>query len=120
MINIIKFDTYRDGGTISMKCNISFTHNSLRDKYLSDHHLSSDEMEICLDGRFGKEPKIWLGYPGDEDSKIIDDRALIEDILKKIESYKQNQNYKIDQFLDYDSKVRDWKIKNVLDDEKKA
>ena len=65
MLNIKGFDSYRDGGTISLRCNIGGPQWS---KYLSDHHLNSDEIEICLDDRMYKEPKIWLGYPGKDGS----------------------------------------------------
>lgn len=46
MINIKGFQSYRDGGTIALKCNIG---GSQWSKYLSDHHLNSDEHQICLD-----------------------------------------------------------------------
>ncbi len=111
MTNIIGFDSYRDGGTISLKCNIGGTQWS---KYLYDHHLNSDVYEICLDGRIGKEPKIWLGYPGSDDSRLIDEKELIDDIINKIISFKEIQNYKIDQFINFEENVRDWKIKNIL------
>jgi hypothetical protein len=111
MLNIIGFDSYRDGGTITLKCNIGGTQWS---KYLSDHHLNSDEHEICLDGRMGKEPKIWLGYPNQDGSQLIEEKELIDDIISKVESFKNTQNYKMDQFINFDANVRDWKIKNIL------
>ena len=110
MLNIKSFDSYRDGGTISLRCNIGGPQWS---KYLSDHHLNSDEIEICLDGRMGKEPKIWLGYPNQDGSQLIEEKELIDDIISKVESFKKNQNHRMDQFIDFDANVRDWKIKNI-------
>lgn len=115
MLVINSFHLYRDGGTISFRCNIAGHQWS---KYLPEVHTTSDEMTICLDGRFGKEPKIWFGYPDEPGSKIIEERELIDHILQKVQSFKETQNYRIDKFLNYDSSVRDWKIKNILDDEK--
>lgn len=112
MLNIKSFDSYRDGGTISLRCNIGGPQWS---KYLSDHHLNSDEHEICLDGRMGKEPKIWLGYPGSDGSKLIEEKELIDDIINKIEPFKKTQNHRMDQFIDFHANVRDWKIKNILE-----
>ena len=111
MLNIKRFDSYRDGGTISLKCNIG---GSQWSKYLSDHHLNNDEYEICLDGRNGKEPKIWLGYPDSDGSQLIEEKELIDDIIKKIESFKNVQNHRMDQFINFEANVRDWKIKNIL------
>ena len=112
MLNIKSFDSYRDGGTISLRCNIGGPQWS---KYQSDHHLNSDEIEICLDGRMGKEPKIWLGYPNQDGSQLIEEKELIDDIISKVESFKKNQNHRMDQFIDFDANVRDWKIKNILE-----
>ena len=112
MLNIKSFDSYRDGGTISLKCNIGGPQWS---KYLSDHHLNSDEHEICLDDRMGKEPKIWLGYPNQDGSQLIEEKELIDDIISKVESFKKTQNHRMDQFIDFDANVRDWKIKNILE-----
>ena len=112
MLNIKSFDSYRDGGTISLKCNIGGPQWS---KYLSDHHLNSDEHEICLDDRMGKEPKIWLGYPNQYGSQLIEEKELIDDIISKVESFKKNQNHRMDQFIDFYANVRDWKIKNILE-----
>ena len=112
MLNIKSFDSYRDGGTISLRCNIGGPQWS---KYLSDHHLNSDEHEICLDGRMGKEPKIWLGYPNQDGSQLIEDRELIDDIINKVESFKNVQNDRMNKFIDFDENVRDWKIKNILE-----
>lgn len=111
MLNIIGFDSYRDGGTITLKCNIGGTQWS---KYLSEYHFNNDEHEICLDGRIGKEPKIWLGYPGKDGSQLIEEKELIDDIISKVESFKKTQNHRMDQFIDFDANVRDWKIKNIL------
>ena len=57
---------------------------------LSDHHLNSDEIEICLDGRMGKEPKIWLGYPNQDGSQLIEEKELFwEDEIGIAENYIQ-------------------------------
>ena len=100
MLNIKSFDSYRDGGTISLKCNIGGPQWS---KYLSDHHLNSDEHEICLDDRMGKEPKIWLGYPNQDGSQLIEEKELIDDIINKVESFKNVQNHRMNKFIDFDS-----------------
>jgi hypothetical protein len=121
MLVIKKFDSYRDGGTISMRCNIGGVRWS---KYLAEYHLNTnDEYEICLDGRLGKEPKIWLGYPEStqeggfkHESQIIDDKELISYIIDRIESYKKTQNYRMDQFINFEVNLRDWKIKNITDE----
>lgn len=112
MLNIKSFDSYRDGGTISLRCNIGGPQWS---KYLSEHHLNSDEHEICLDGRMYKEPKIWLGYPGSDGSKLIEEKELIDDIINKVESFKNVQNHRMNKFIDFKENVRDWKIKNILE-----
>jgi hypothetical protein len=112
MLNIKSFDSYRDGGTISLRCNLGGPQWS---KYLSDHHLNSDEIEICLDGRKNKEPKIWLGYPGSDGSQLIEEKELIDDIINKIESFKNIQNHRMNSFIDFYENVRDWKIKNILE-----
>jgi hypothetical protein len=112
MLNIKSFDSYRDGGTISLRCNLGGPQWS---KYLSDHHLNSDEIEICLDGRMNKEPKIWLGYPGSDGSQLIEEKELIDDIINKIESFKNIQNHRMNSFIDFYENVRDWKIKNILE-----
>jgi hypothetical protein len=112
MLNIKSFDSYRDGGTISLRCNLGGPQWS---KYLSDHHLNSDEIEICLDGRRNKEPKIWLGYPGSDGSQLIEEKELIDDIINKIESFKNIQNHRMNSFIDFYENVRDWKIKNILE-----
>ena len=112
MLNIKSFDSYRDGGTISLRCNLGGPQWS---KYLSDHHLNSDEIEICLDGRKYKEPKIWLGYPGSDGSQLIEEKELIDDIINKIESFKNIQNHRMNSFIDFYENVRDWKIKNILE-----
>ena len=112
MFNIKSFDSYRDGGTISLRCNLG---GSQWSKYLSDHHLNTDEIEICLDGRMSKEPKIWLGYPGSDGSQLIEEKELIDDIINKIESFKNIQNHRMNSFIDFYENVRDWKIKNILE-----
>ena len=115
MLNIKSFDSYRDGGTISLRCNIGGPQWS---KYLRSNNnqdLPYHEYEICLDGRFDKEPKIWLGYPDSDGSQLIEDRELIDDIINKIESFKNIQNHRMNKFIDFDSNVMDWKIKNILE-----
>ncbi len=110
MINIIGFESHRDG-IIFVECTLDRSYWS---KYLSDHHLDNDEYDICLDVRFGKEPKIWLGYPDQEYSQLIEEKELINNIISKIESFKTTQNYRMDQFINFEANVRDWKIKNIL------
>ena len=110
MINIIRFESHRDG-IIFLECTLDRAQWS---KYLSDHHLNSVVYEICLDGRLNKEPKIWLGYPDSEDSQLIEEKELIDDIISKIESFKKTQNYRMDQFINFEANARDWKIKNIL------
>jgi hypothetical protein len=118
MLNIVSFDSYRDGGTIVLKCNLGGPQWS---KYLQcppghpRHLMISDEMEICLDGRIGNEPKIWLGYPGSDGSQLIEEKELIDDIINKIESFKNIQNHRMNKFIDFYENVRDWKIKNILE-----
>ena len=48
-------------------------------------------------------------------SQLIEEKELIDDIISKVESFKKNQNHRMDQFIDFDANVRDWKIKNILE-----
>lgn len=110
MINIIGFDSFADG-IFLLECTLDRSYWS---NYISDHHLDNDEYDICLDVRFDKEPKIWLGYPDQEYSQLIEEKEFINNIISKIESFKKDQNYRMDQFINFDASVRDWKIKNIL------
>ena len=106
---IQKFDMYRDGGTISMICRIGPA-----DPYFDK--IKQSEIEICLDGRFGKCPSIWIGYPDSEGSILIEDKDFIKHIISEVEYYKRLSNYRMDSFINYEQIVRDWKIKNVIDE----
>ncbi len=111
MLRISEFQSYRDGGTIAMHCIMSVSWTEV--PYLEARR--GKEIEICLDFRFGREPKLWFGYPGDEESVPIEDQSIIDYIIKKVEDYKRYQNHKLDSFIDYRENLRDWKIKNVLE-----
>ena len=111
MFNISKIDSYRDGGTISIKCMVAISWREVN--YLEMHR--NKEIQICIDGRFGKEPQLWFGYPGKEDSELIEDQSIIDYIIKKVDEYKTRQNHKLDSFINYRENIRDWKIKNILE-----
>ena len=111
MFNILKIDSYRDGGTISIKCMMAVAWKEVT--YLEMRR--NKEIQICIDGRFGKEPLLWFGYPGKEDSELIEDKTIIDYIIKKVDEYKTRQNNKLEQFINYAENIRDWKIKNILE-----
>ena len=111
MLNISKIDIYRDGGTISIKCVMVISWKEV--PYLEIHR--NREIQICIDRRFRKEPLLWFGYPGKEDSELIKDQDIIDYIIKKVDEYKTRQNYKFDSFINYKENIRDWKIKNILE-----
>ena len=111
MFNILKIDSYRDGGTISIKCMMAVAWIEVT--YLEMRR--NKEIQICIDGRFGKEPQLWFGYPGKEDSELIEDQSIIDYIIKKVDEYKTRQNHKLDSFINYRENIRDWKIKNILE-----
>ncbi len=89
MMIINNIDVYRDGGTISMKVNISFEGFSY-------------EGEICLDKRMRDkgDGKLWFGYPEKEGSSIIEDVKLLEHIKKGVIDYKKYQNFKLDELIE--------------------
>lgn len=111
MLNISKIGMYRDGGTISMKCVMAISWT--RVPYLEERR--NQEIELCIDGRLGRTPEFWLGYPGKEDSVPIQDPTIIDYIIKKAGEYKARQNQRLDQFINFRENVRDWKIKNILE-----
>ena len=111
MLNISKIDSYRDGGTIAIKCVMAVSWKEVT--YLEMRR--NQEIQISIDGRFGKEPQLWFGYPGKEDSELIKDQSIIDYIIKKVDKYKTRQNNKLDQFINYTENIRDWKIKNILE-----
>ena len=111
MLNISKIDSYRDGGTIAIKCVMAVSWKEVT--YLEMRR--NQEIQISIDGRFGKEPQLWFGYPGKEDSELIEDQSIIDYIIKKVDEYKTRQNNKLDQFIKYKENIRDWKIKNILE-----
>jgi hypothetical protein len=109
MFIINKFDSYRDGGTVSMNCRIG---GPIWDKYIKTE--TGKEVEICIDGRFGKYPTIWIGYPEKKESILIEDSEIIKHIISRVEDYKRITNHKMDSFIDFEENVRDWKIKNII------
>ena len=115
MLNILKIDSYRDGGTISIKCIMAVSWKEVT--YLEMHR--NKEIQICIDGRFGKEPLFWFGYPDkneqNEISVLIEDQDIIDYIIKKVDEYKARQNHKLDRIINYRENIRDWKIKNILE-----
>jgi hypothetical protein len=111
MLRISEFQSYRDGGTISMHCMMAVSWMEV--PYLEMRR--NKEIEICLDFRLGKEPKFWFGYPGKEDSEVIEEQSIIDYIVKKVEEYKKYQNHKLNSFINYRENLRDWKIKNILE-----
>jgi hypothetical protein len=111
MFNISEIHSYRDGGTIGIKCLMAVSWKEVR--WLEDRH--NREIEICLDGRFGREPKFWFGYPDADGSEPIEDETIVDYIIKKMAEYKERQAYKLDQIIGFREAVRDWKIKNILE-----
>jgi hypothetical protein len=111
MLRISEFQSYRDGGTIAMHCMMAVSW--MKVPYLERNE--NKEIEICIDFRFGKEPKFWFGYPGAEGSETIEEPSIIDYIVKKVEDYKKYQNKKLDSFINYRENLRDWKIKNILE-----
>lgn len=115
MLNISKIDCYRDGGTISIFCIMAVGWKEV--PYLEMRR--NQEIEICIDGRLGKEPLLWFGYPDrcerSEISEIIEDQSIIDYIIKKVDEYKTRQNHKLDKIINYRENIRDWKIKNILE-----
>ena len=111
MLNISKIDSYRDGGTISIKCMVAISWREVN--YLEMHR--NQEIQISIDGRLGKEPQLWFGYPDREGSELIEDQTIIDYIIKKVDEYKTRQNHKLDSFINYRENIRDWKIKNILE-----
>lgn len=115
MLNISKIDMYRDGGTISIKCMMAVAWKEV--PYLEMHR--NQEVQICIDGRLGKEPLFWFGYPEknerNEISILIEDQDIIDYIIKKVDEYKTRQNHNLDRIINYRENIRDWKIKNILE-----
>lgn len=89
MIVLIRgFDSYRDGGTISIQCH----------GYIGDG--KSQQFELCLDNRLESlTPAFWIGYPGKETSTRISDPATIEHVIEKVADFKRYQNFRIDEVL---------------------
>ena len=121
MLNISNIERYKDGGTISIFCTMAVGWKEV--PYLEMR--INQEIEICIDGRLGKEPLLWFGYPDrcasvykgqrSEISEIIEDQSIIDYIIKKVDEYKARQNHKLDSFICYRENIRDWKIKNILE-----
>lgn len=81
-MRIIKFNVYRDGGTIE---------------------IPTDEGIFCFDYRLGTSTKgrLYRGYPKDDNSNLIENSSELETILiENLKNYKDdfNQNF-IDFFL---------------------
>ena len=112
MFSVKGIDTYRDGGTIAIKCVMSVRWKEV--KWLEDRQ--GEVIEVCIDGRFGKEPKFWFGYPGKEDSEIIEDETIIDYVIGKIEEHKKYQDYKLNKIINFKQELRDWKINNLLNE----
>ena len=112
---IIKnFNSYRDGGTISVICRIGGPIWKFYFDILNKTNMMGDEVEICIDGRFDKCPTIWIGYPEKECSILIEDGEVIKHIISKIEEHRKRENYRMDCFINYEQNLRDWKIKNII------
>ncbi len=122
MLLIEKFDSYRDGGTVVMKCRIGGPIWKFYFDSIGKHNLLGDEVEICIDGRIGKKPTLWLGYPDKEDqlgrssqgSFIIEDESIIDMIIEKVKEHKRLTNHKMDSFINYKENLRDWKIDETI------
>ena len=112
MFSLKKIDNYRDGGTIGIKCVMSVRWKEV--KWLEDRQ--GEVIEICIDGRFDKEPKFWFGYPESESSEIIEDETIIDYITSKVQEYKKYQDYKLNYVINFKQELRDWKINNLLDE----
>jgi hypothetical protein len=111
---IKEFSSYKDGGTISVKCRIGGPIWKFYFDILNKSIMMGDEVDICIDGRFGKCPLIWIGYPDSDGSILIEDNDVIRHIISKIEEHKRIENHRMDCFLNYDKNLRDWKIKNII------
>ena len=126
---IIKnFNSYRDGGTISVICRIGGPIWQFYFDILNKTNMMGDEVEICIDGRFDKCPTVWIGYPQKEGSILIEDGEVIKHIISKIEDHKRKflpmqktkefskriENHRMDCFINYEQNLRDWKIKNII------
>jgi hypothetical protein len=83
MIAIRSIDSYRDGGTLSIKCHFGFTSKD------GKIDIRTHETEICIDKRMrGKgDGSIWMGYPGKETSQKIVNEEMLEYILKRVENH---------------------------------
>jgi hypothetical protein len=122
MLLIEKFDSYRDGGTVVMKCRIGGPIWKFYFDSIGKHSLLGDEVEICIDGRIGKKPTLWLGYPDKEEhlgrtsqgSFIIEDEKMIDMIIEKVKEHKRLTNHKMDSFINYKENLRDWKIDETI------
>jgi hypothetical protein len=127
MLLIDKFNSYRDGGTIEMKCRIGGPIWQFYFESIGKHNLLGDEVEICIDGRFGKKPTIWLGYPDkkehlgrtSQDSFIIEDEKIIDMIIEKVKEHKRLINHNMDRFINYKEDLRDWKINETINNKLK-
>ncbi len=111
MFAVKKIDSYRDGGTIAIKCVMSVRWKSVA--WLEERQ--GQEIEICIDGRFGKMPEFWFGYPESDGSERIDDE-VVDYIIEKVEEWKKYQDYKLDKVINYRRHLRERKIDDLLDE----
>jgi len=114
MLLIDKFSSYRDGGTVAMKCRIGGPVWKFYFDSIGKHNLLGDEVEICIDGKIGKKPTLWLGYPDKDGSFIIEDEKIIDMIIEKVKEHKRLTNHKMDNFINYKENLRDWKINETI------
>ncbi len=122
MLLIDKFSSYRDGGTVAMKCRIGGPVWKFYFESIEKHFPTTDilgvharpEVEICMDERFDKKPTIWLGYPDKDGSFIIEDESIINMIIEKVKEHKKLTNHKMDNFINYKENLRDWKINETI------
>lgn len=73
-MEINKFETYRDGGTIS---------------------LGTDKGTFCFDGRIGSDTKgrLYEGYPKSDNSNIIENSSLESELIEALKLYKNDFNH---------------------------
>lgn len=79
-MKILNFDIFLDGGTIAIECESN-----------SGIELTSDKNIYCFDYRMRTttEGKLYLGYPKDDNSNLINDSEKIElEIIEALKNYK--------------------------------
>ena len=111
MFLVDRIDTYRDGGTICVKCRMAISWREVAWLEGKD----KNEIEICVDGRIGQKPMLWFGYPGAEGSEPIEDEDIIDYVIKKMAEHRDRQAYKMNRVIGLRENLRDWKIQNILE-----